>query len=386
MEQTTIDRDALYEQVWLKPLTHLAKEYGLSDVGLKKICNKMEVPTPPRGHWQRIEHGHKVEQIPLPELTEKGVDRVAIASRAPSEPKKELLTERQQEALASVEEEEPESTLHPFVERSLKSFNAAKADEKGILHPRANKALDFKITKGSLDRAFSTASKLLTALEAIGCEVAMDLEESPKLRLQINGETIRLSIEEKVRRHERIPDDKDQRKDRWYWKEYDYEPTGKLKVEAHGRFLQYQGIRKSWSDGRVQRVDEITSRIVVGLVEAAEAMKQKQIERENKEREWAEERRKREEERKLRELEKQRQEHLKILVEQHDQVVRMQSFISAVEKDVGQFSGLQIQDMSVDEWLEWAKGFVEQSDPLKEHQWWDIESLVPFRTMRESWY
>ena len=34
-----ISREALYELVWTKPLTHVAKDLGISDVMLGKMCN-----------------------------------------------------------------------------------------------------------------------------------------------------------------------------------------------------------------------------------------------------------------------------------------------------------------------------------------------------------
>ena len=43
----TIHRDTLYNKVWEIPVSRLAPEFGISDVGLKKICIKLNVPTPP---------------------------------------------------------------------------------------------------------------------------------------------------------------------------------------------------------------------------------------------------------------------------------------------------------------------------------------------------
>jgi hypothetical protein len=42
-------RTELYDLVWSKPMIHLAKEFGLSDVGLRKNCKKHDIPTPPLG-------------------------------------------------------------------------------------------------------------------------------------------------------------------------------------------------------------------------------------------------------------------------------------------------------------------------------------------------
>lgn len=56
MEMTRVE---LYNLVWSKPITHLAKEFGLSDVGLRKICIKFGIPLPPRGYWARLQHGKR---------------------------------------------------------------------------------------------------------------------------------------------------------------------------------------------------------------------------------------------------------------------------------------------------------------------------------------
>ena len=47
-------RQELYDLVWTTPLGKLAKRYGLSDVGLRKICVKHDIPTPPLGYWAKL--------------------------------------------------------------------------------------------------------------------------------------------------------------------------------------------------------------------------------------------------------------------------------------------------------------------------------------------
>ncbi len=42
-------REEFYDLVWTKPLTHLAKDFRLSDVALHKICRKHDIPNPPLG-------------------------------------------------------------------------------------------------------------------------------------------------------------------------------------------------------------------------------------------------------------------------------------------------------------------------------------------------
>ena len=50
MATITITRKSLYDQVWSEPILHLAKRYGMSNVGLAKICRKHNIPRPPCGY------------------------------------------------------------------------------------------------------------------------------------------------------------------------------------------------------------------------------------------------------------------------------------------------------------------------------------------------
>src|SRR5689334_15478421 len=62
----TVTRDALFHLIWSKPVSEVAKEFGISDVALAKICRKLDVPRPPRGYWQQLEHGQKPPKARLP--------------------------------------------------------------------------------------------------------------------------------------------------------------------------------------------------------------------------------------------------------------------------------------------------------------------------------
>jgi hypothetical protein len=57
VKEIKITREELYEKVWKVPLSQLAKQYQISDVGLAKICSKLNVPRPPRGYWTKLKFG-----------------------------------------------------------------------------------------------------------------------------------------------------------------------------------------------------------------------------------------------------------------------------------------------------------------------------------------
>ena len=41
-ERVTLHREKLYQEVWQTPISQLASKYGLSDVGLAKVCKRMD--------------------------------------------------------------------------------------------------------------------------------------------------------------------------------------------------------------------------------------------------------------------------------------------------------------------------------------------------------
>ena len=60
-------REALYNLVWAVPVSKLARQFGLSGRGLAKLCQREEIPVPPRGYWAKLAAGHPVRQTPLPD-------------------------------------------------------------------------------------------------------------------------------------------------------------------------------------------------------------------------------------------------------------------------------------------------------------------------------
>ena len=52
-----LSRKELYQRVWSQPLSIVAKELGVSGNALAKICNRLMVPYPPRGHWLLLDRG-----------------------------------------------------------------------------------------------------------------------------------------------------------------------------------------------------------------------------------------------------------------------------------------------------------------------------------------
>jgi len=59
MTHRKLSREELFVLVWERPMSEIAVELGISDVAVGKLCQKLQVPKPPRGYWARVEAGQK---------------------------------------------------------------------------------------------------------------------------------------------------------------------------------------------------------------------------------------------------------------------------------------------------------------------------------------
>lgn len=64
-KEVQFTREELYTKVWEKPLIQLAKEFGISDRGLGKICQRYQIPLPGVGYWNKVNAGQKLTRKPL---------------------------------------------------------------------------------------------------------------------------------------------------------------------------------------------------------------------------------------------------------------------------------------------------------------------------------
>lgn len=78
MQRIILTRQELYEKVWSIPMSRLAQDYQMSDVGLAKICKKMEVPRPGRGYWAKEQSGAKMPVKKLGKLSKNGKNAVML--------------------------------------------------------------------------------------------------------------------------------------------------------------------------------------------------------------------------------------------------------------------------------------------------------------------
>lgn len=80
-----VTREELYQMVWDKPMIRLAEEFGITGNGLAKVCDRLDVPYPPRGYWAKKEAGKPVVTLKLPPRRD-GIPSAADIPPTPPKP------------------------------------------------------------------------------------------------------------------------------------------------------------------------------------------------------------------------------------------------------------------------------------------------------------
>jgi AcrR family transcriptional regulator len=100
---TVLSRKELYQRVWSRSISVVAREMGLSNNALAKICNRLLVPYPTRGYWNKLSAGKRVARVPLPVAPERQSEQVTV-SAVPAASRRERtrlpLAERRAQLLA----------------------------------------------------------------------------------------------------------------------------------------------------------------------------------------------------------------------------------------------------------------------------------------------
>jgi hypothetical protein len=74
----TFTRKELFDLVWSAPTRTIAKQLGISDVGLAKVCRRADLLLPPRGYWAKLAAGKRVTKPQMPPRGPGMSDRIAL--------------------------------------------------------------------------------------------------------------------------------------------------------------------------------------------------------------------------------------------------------------------------------------------------------------------
>lgn len=368
-ETTLLRRVELYEQVWSTPITKLAKTYGLSDVGLAKICKKLKIPMPGRGYWQR---GGRKRRVPLP--PSKGPEEHII-----NKVKREELPDGNvpfmEEQAEIVFEKQPSNHIkvpaalvapHELVIHTEKVLRNLKPDDMGRLRPRAENCLDLSVYPTSVSRAICLMDALIKGLDSRGYQVSINKTDF-KTSVAVLGERLEISLEESLKRIDHTPTIAEkQEREKYPWmtyRKYDFIPSGTLSLKITTWAFN---VRRCWTDGKRQRVEDCLNDFIIGLIKASAAVKSDRLEKERQERERQERERRRREREQLIWAEEKRIKTLESEATAWHRSQLIRAYVEAAKLAATRENGSITPGSPLDNWIQWAAQYADRLDPLTE--------------------
>ena len=365
-----IRRSELHRLVWTEPASKVAKSFGISDVGLAKLCKRHDIPKPSRGYWAQLQYGQKVKQIELPKPEDDS--EIAIVDRLPFGD----ITEDVSAAAAVQTPTEPAKIVvsdslrgcHELVQKTNQELVGIKADADGMISSGTQVTLQLRTSKSCARRALLIYDALLKECERRGYQVAA----GP--RITVLNHTMSVGISELVDTvREETKDDDLQGSYVFGHSRYNSKrvPSGKLSLRVeNGLGYWANGRRCTWSDTERTKLDDRLDKALLNMVETA-VLAQKHREEEERQRELRrqEEQRRQEaahqraERQKLYKAEKARFKQLLTQAESLQKSRLVRELIEAVKRGMAE-RGSTPHNKNTEEWIEWATQQADRLDPL----------------------
>lgn len=359
----TISREELYKRVWATPMSRLALEFGISGNGLAKICDRLNIPYPPRGYWARKEAGQKVVTFRLPARAESTPNEVAIT---PTPPPRQLSPDQQASVTAAraatdgIEVVAELKRPHPVISGWLQDHKDQRRRQK--LERNPYRAALAEWTECDL-RQHRILDAIFRAVEKYGVAVKSDARSG--FWFEYTSEKISCRLREKnkqVRRQKTadelrwsISGDKD-------WAQA-LEPTGNLVFTIEDYFGSEYGIRREWLETPTKRLENMVPDIVAMLLLAGSALIKIRQDREEQKRRYEEAERQRQLDAAKRKLERNQWRALTEKAEHHETARKVSQLLDELEQKDFDPAEL-IGDRPISEWLVWARRRVEALDPV----------------------
>jgi len=245
-EPKVLAREELYEMVWSEPITRIAKRLGASDVAISKICRKMNVPRPPRGHWARAQHGYPTIQPPLPKAK-------------PDTPREWVLTPQGRRQtfsqsdvdIPTIRVPEKLGKPHPKLIAIRTELREARRDEYGRV---CSSYRLIHVTKASISRSLRLLTALFRTLEQRGHSIS---ENDSGITICAAGEEFRVSLYEAAKRIPH-PNPSD-----WGYPKWAYVPTERLELTLS--VPGFYRLGRQWSDTAKRALEERLGEVVLTI-------------------------------------------------------------------------------------------------------------------------
>lgn len=361
----------------------LAGRFGISDVALRKTCDRAQVPTPERGYWAKKEVGKETPQAEFPERAPGMDDEVIVAGGsdyryhhglteekllAPLPPAPEFsepieqVRKRIQMVIGQVTVPNKVTAWHPVIQRLLREDEKRREKQRTRGYSWDAPLFDTPFERRRLrilNSLFLAIDKMNGKPYVYGREYG---RESREIRIGVYQQHISISLDPpKPSRRGAVAGEKTKSE----------EPALVLTILDAGHS---EKSLLTWQDSGLDRVEQHLTEAAIEIVLAAEAQYRKralshhqwlierraQLEEEQSQKKLEAERAERE--RQIR-LEEKRIERLLLDAEAFQQADVIRKYVEAVYSDERNRENIEVEKL--EQWRRWALGQADNIDPVQ---------------------
>lgn len=380
--QDTISREELHRLVWTLPGTHLARKFGISDVGLHKVCRRLDVPRPPPGWWAKKAAGRGAEITPLPAQRPGIPDQITITPTPATANGLRDTIRGEADRVGPIAVPERLTRPHPLIAGWRADRRGRQAEARRERDPWRRRHYTVPDFTPAERRRHRVLHALFRALERHGAAIAAD--DRGRLSATFDGEAIPFEVREKLRQVVRPMTDEEKRWETWNTTgvRKELEPTGFLQITISA--WTEGPVRKSWLENDRRSIDSMLPEIAATFTVLAPILAERTRQREEEARRWAEEQRRAEEERQRKREDDNHWRRFLEIAGDWKQAALAREFIAALR--VGD-SGVDelIDGRSMAEWMAWAEARAAAMDPTGQGAaglWNDVGSVTAWNCHR----
>lgn len=191
-------RDELFRLVWQFPIVRLAKDLGMSNARLKKLCDDFEIPVPPAGYWAKVAAGKAVEKPSLSDPTPSILGKLNSALRRIGEIPLKIADIQLDEYDLKVPAADaplpaPPAALHPCAARLASAIATSPVDDDGFVTVRDSTLPAVRISPRLMARTASLLSSLIGTMQSRGHKI---IDRDGPFRIAAGDETFELKVYE----------------------------------------------------------------------------------------------------------------------------------------------------------------------------------------------
>ena len=355
-----IIRDDLYEKVWTKPMVEIAKEYEVSDKAIAKICDKLNVPVPGVGYWQKLEAGEKLERKRLPDMPPTHPTEHTIRKNEPSyefEISEEVnaLIEKEKNPASKIIVQDKRGSTHILIRRTEQSLEKSYRYSGMLCSQQAEDILKISVSPIEKGRVFRILNTLISELEGRGYLVYID---KSFLCVRIFGVNLKFSLNEKMKQV-RLKTESP------YSRQYDLVPSGILALSIEDFYSDYPLLR-NFLDIKSVKLENRLNEFIIALLIASQAYIAQEKHWEEKRKVYQEEERKRNAIIQEIENEKKKLQELKKNIKKFRSSNLIREYIARYKMKLLDETLTPDKKQEIIEYIEWAQKQADRLDPFIE--------------------